>query len=48
MFRKKAEDVRLNISNILTGINGPKTLTKHASCDCKYKFVGRKYNLNQN
>lgn len=25
-----------------------KKLTKHISCDQKYKFVGRKYNLNEN
>ena len=25
----------------MTGINESKTLTKHISCDCKCKFVGR-------
>ena len=28
-------------------INEPKILTKHALCECKYKFGGRKYNSNQ-
>ena len=32
---------------MMTGINEPKTLIKHISCECKYKFDGRKYNSNQ-
>ena len=32
---------------MVTGINESKTLTKHALCQCKCKFDGRKYNSNQ-
>ena len=32
---------------MITGINESKTLTKHISCECKYKFGKRKYNSNQ-
>ena len=30
-----------------TGINEPKTLTKHVSCRCKCRLHGRKCNSNQ-
>ena len=33
--------------NMITGINDCKTLTKHKSCECKCKFVGRKCNSDQ-
>ena len=32
---------------MITGINEPKSLTKHISCDCKCKFDGSKYNSDQ-
>ena len=35
------------ILSMITGINESKTLTKHRSCECKYKFDGRKCNWNQ-
>ena len=35
------------MSNIFTGINEPKTLTKHISCECKCKFDGKKWNSDQ-
>ena len=38
----KTEDLNLSVSNIFTGINEPKTLTKHISCECKCKFDGKK------
>ena len=45
----KIQDTRLNIHvfNLITGINESKILTKHISCDCEYKFGGRKCNSNQ-
>ena len=43
----KREDLNLSTFNIITGINESKTLTKHISCECKYKFDGRKCNLEQ-
>ena len=43
----KTEDLYLNVFNIITGINEPKTLTRHISCDCNCKFDERKYNSNQ-
>ena len=32
---------------MITGINQSRTLPMHISCECKCKFDGRKYNLNQ-
>ena len=32
---------------MITGINEPKTLTKHISCICKCRFDGRKCNSDQ-
>ena len=35
------------VPNKTEDLNGSKILTKHVSCECKYKFDGRKRNLNQ-
>ena len=43
----KIEEVNLNVFNKITKINESKTLTKHISCECQYKFDGRKFNSNQ-
>ena len=43
----KTKDLNLSMFNMITGINEPKTLTKHIPCECKCKFEGRKCNLNQ-
>ena len=32
---------------MLTNKNGAKTMTKHISCDCKYKVNSPTYNSNQ-
>ena len=37
----------LSVSNMITGINESKTLTKDISRGCKCKFDGKKYNSNQ-
>ena len=34
----KAEDLNLNMFNIITGIKESKTLTKHILCECKCRF----------
>ena len=34
----KTEDLNLNTSNIVVGINQSKTLTKHISCECKCRL----------
>ena len=47
MSSEKREDLNLTVFNRITGINGPKTLTKHISCQCKCKFDGRKHNSDQ-
>ena len=44
----KTEDVNLNVFDMIVRINESKTLTKHKSCNCKFKFHGRKCNSNQN
>ena len=43
----KTEDLNLSVFNMITRINESKTLTKHISCKCKYKFEGRKCNSDQ-
>ena len=44
---QKTEDLNLSVFSMITRINESKASTKHISCKCKYKFSGRKYNLNQ-
>ena len=44
----KREDINLIVlNNVIKRINELKKLTKLISCDCKWKFDGRKYNSNQ-
>ena len=43
----KSEDLNLSMLNVITEINVLKTLTKHMSCECKWKFDGKKCNSNQ-
>ena len=43
----KTEDLNLSVFNMITGINESKTLTKHISCECKYKYDGKKCNSDQ-
>ena len=40
----KAEDLKLSMFIMITGINELKTLTKHISCECKCEFDGQKCN----
>ena len=40
----KTEDLNISALNMVTGINKLKTLSKHISCKCKYKFDGIKCN----
>ena len=42
----ETEDLNLSAFNMITGINESKALTNHASCKCKCKFDGKKYNSN--
>ena len=43
----KTEDLNLSVFNMIIRMNQSKTLTKHTSCKCKYKFDDRKCNINQ-
>ena len=43
----KTDDLNVNVSNMITGINESKTLTKHISCECRCHFDGTKCNSNQ-
>ena len=43
----KTANLNLSVFNMIIGINESKILTKHLSCECKYKFDGRKCNSNQ-
>ena len=47
-FPNETKDLNFPVFNMITGINGSKTLTKHISCKCEFKFNGAKFNLNQN
>ena len=47
MGSKQTEDLNLNMSNMITGINELKTFTKHISCECKCNLDGTKCNSNQ-
>ena len=41
-------DVNSNVFNLITRINGSKVLAKHVSRECKCKYDGGIYDLNQN
>ena len=43
----KTEDLNLSVFNVIAGINESKTLTRHISCECKWKFDGTICNSNQ-
>ena len=43
----KTENVNIKVFHMITRINGSKTLTKHLSSKCKYKFDGRKCTSNK-
>ena len=43
----ETEYLNVNVFNTNTGRNESKILTKVIACECKYKFDGRKCNLNQ-
>ena len=43
----KIEDLYLSVFNMITGINESKALTKDISCECKFRFDGRKCNSDQ-
>ena len=43
----KTEDLNLNLFNIIAGINESEALTKNISCECNYRFDGRKCNVDQ-
>ena len=45
--QNKTEDLNLSVFNMITEVNGSKTLAKHVSCECKRKFDVRKCNSNQ-
>ena len=47
IFQIKQEILILIVFIIITGINEPKTLTKHVLCECKCKFDGIKCKSNQ-
>ena len=46
MCFKQTENLKLGVLNMITWINESKILTKHTSCECKYKFDARKCNSN--
>ena len=41
------ENVNLNVFHKIVRVNESKTLISHISCECKYGFGDRKFNLNQ-
>ena len=45
--RNKTEDLNRSVFNMITGINGSKTLIKHISSEHKCKFDRKKFNSDQ-
>ena len=43
----KAKNLNLSVFDMITGKNESKILTKDISCECKFKFDGRKCNSDQ-
>ena len=43
----KTQHLNLSVLSMITVINESTTLTKHISCEWKWKFYGRKYNSDQ-
>ena len=43
----KTKDVKVKVFNTITRTNEAKTLIKHISCDCKFKFDSTPCNSNQ-
>ena len=43
----KTEDLSLSVFNMIIGINGSKTLIKHMTCECKFRFGGKKFSSDQ-
>ena len=43
----KAKDLSISLFNVITWISESRTLTQHVSCECKYRFDGRKCNSDQ-
>ena len=37
----KTKDLNLSVLNMVKAVNESKTLTKHISCKCKFKFDGK-------
>ena len=44
---KETKEINVKGFNMITNINKTKTLVKHISCNCKYKFNSRTCNSNQ-
>ena len=44
---KKTKDINLKAFNMIKSKNEAKTMTKHISCDCKFKFNSTTYNWNK-
>ena len=43
----KTEHLKVSMFNMITEVDESKTLTKHMSCECKFKFDRTKCNSNQ-
>ena len=44
---KKPKEINAKVFNMTTNRNKTKTMTKHVSCDCEYKFNSTTCNLHQ-
>ena len=43
----KTENLNLSVFNMIAGTDESKTLAKHISCECKFKFYGRNHDSHQ-
>ena len=44
---KKTKDIKVKVFNMITNKNEAKSMTKHVSCNCNYKFNSTTCNSNQ-
>ena len=43
----ETEDLNLHVFNMITGVNESRTIIKHISSKCEYKFNGKKCSSDQ-
>ena len=47
LLKRKTKDINIKVFNMIENRNKTKTMRKHISCDCKWKFNSTTCSLNQ-